>query len=147
MKENILARDFATNVPNEKWLTDVTEFSIPVDNRKLYLSPIMYFCDNSIIEYELSFKNDNQFVLKMFDKATKKYHEAKPIFPSDRGFQYTSNIFKNKIEEAGITQSMSRVGKYIDNEPMKGSFGTLKAEIFYGKTFKTLEELKDKIIE
>jgi putative transposase len=146
-KENILARDFTSNAPNEKWLTDVTEFSIPGDSRKLYLSPIMDLYDNSIIEYELSFKNNNQLVFKMFDRATNKYPKAKPIFHSDRGFQYTSNIFKSKIEEAGMIQSMSRVGKCIDNGPMEGFFGTLKTEMFYGKKFKTLEELREKIIE
>lgn len=146
-KENILARDFTANSPNEKWLTDVTEFSIPGDNRKLYLSPIMDLYDNSIIEYELSFKNNNQLVFKMFDKAIKHYPDAKPIFHSDRGFQYTGNIFKNKIEEAGMTQSMSRVGKCIDNGPMEGFFGTLKTEMYHGKKFKTLEDLKKRIIE
>ena len=146
-KENILARDFAAKVPNEKWLTDVTEFSISGDNRKLFLSPIMDLYDNSIIEYRLSFKNNNHLVFSMFDKAIEKYPDAKPIFHSDRGFQYTGNIFKNKIEEAGMTQSMSRVGKCIDNGPMEGFFGTLKTEMFYGKTFKTLEELRDKIVQ
>lgn len=58
----------------------------------------------SIIEYELSFKNNNQLVFKMFDKVTQKYPDAKPIFHSDRGFQYTGNMFKSKIEEAGMTQ-------------------------------------------
>lgn len=146
-KENILARDFTAKTPNEKWLTDVTEFSIPGDSRKLYLSPIMDLYDNSIIVYELSFRNNNQLVFKMFDKAIEKYPDAKPIIHSDRGFQYTNNIFKNKIEDAGMIQSMSRVGKCIDNGPMEGFFGTLKAEMFYGKTFKSLEELKDRIVE
>jgi putative transposase len=146
-KENILARDFTAKGPNEKWLTDVTEFSISGDNRKLYLSPIMDLYDNSIIVYELSYRNTNQLVFKMFDKAIKKYPDAKPIFHSDRGFQYTNNVFKNKIDEAGMAQSMSRVGKFIDNGPMEGFFGTLKTEMFYGKNFKSLEELKDRIIE
>lgn len=143
-KENILSRDFTTNAPNEKWLTDVTEFSIPGDSRKLYLSPIMDLYDNSIIEYRFSFKNNNHLVFSMFDKAIEKHPDAKPIFHSNRGFQYTGNLFKNKIEEAGMTQSMSRVGKCIDNGPMEGFFGTLKVEIFYGKKFKILEELKEK---
>jgi len=147
IKENILARNFAANAPNEKWLSDVTEFSIPGDSRKLYLSSIMDLYDNSIIEYELSFKNNNQLVFKMFDRATKKYPEAKPIFHSDRGFQYTSNIFKRKVEETGMIQSMSRVGKCTDNGPMEGFFGIIKTEMFYGKTFKTLEELRERIIE
>jgi len=84
VKENILSRDFTAEFPNEKWLTDVTEFSIPGDNRKLYLSPIMDLYDNSIVEYELSFRNNNQLVFKMFDKAIKKHPDAKPIFHSDR---------------------------------------------------------------
>lgn len=146
-KENILARDFTANAPNEKWLTDVTEFSIPGDSRKLYLSSIMDLYDNSIIEYELSFKNNNQLVFRMFDKAIKNYPDAKPIFHSDRGFQYTGNTFKSKIEKVGMTQSMSRVRKCIDNGPMEGFFGILKTEMFYGKKFKTLEELRAKIVE
>ena len=146
-KENILSRDFASKLPNEKWLTDVTEFSIPGESKKLYLSPIIDLYDNSIIEYELSFKNNNHLVFSMFEKAIKKYPDARPIFHSDRGFQYTSSIFKNKIEEANMIQSMSRVGRCIDNGPMEGFFGTLKSEMFYGKTFKTLEELKERIVE
>jgi len=147
IKENILARDFKAEKPNEKWLTDVTEFSIQGDSRKLYLSPIMDLCDNSIIEYELSFRNNNQIVFKMFDNAIKKYPDAKPIFHSDRGFQYTSNVFKKKIDTAGMKQSMSRVGKCIDNGPMEGFFGIIKSEMFYGKKFDSLEDLKAKIIE
>lgn len=133
--------------PNEKWLTDVTEFSIPSESKKLYLSPIMDLYDNSIVEYELSFKNNNPLVFKMFDKAIQKNPNARPIFHSDRGFQYTGNAFKYKLKGAGMTQSMSRVGKCIDNGPMEGFFGILKTEMFYGKKFQTLEELKDKIVE
>lgn len=146
-KENILSRDFASESPNEKWLTDVTEFTIPGDSRKLHLSPIMDLYDNSIIEYELSFKNNNPLVFKMFDRAIEKYPDARPIFHSDRGFQYTNNTFKSKINKAGMIQSMSRVGKCIDNGPMEGFFGILKTEMFYGKTFKSLEGLKEAIIK
>ncbi len=144
-KENVLARDFNADKPNEKWLTDVTEFSMPTDTRKLYLSPIMDLYDNSIIEYELSYSNNNQLVFKMFDRAVKNNPGAKPIFHSDRGFQYTSNVFKAKIEKAKMTQSMSRVGKCIDNGPMEGFFGILKSEMFYGKKFSSMEQLIQEI--
>ncbi|OHW61198.1 integrase core domain protein [Andreesenia angusta] len=145
VKENFLARNFTASRPNEKWLTDVTEFSISGESRKLYLSPIMDLYDNSIVEYELSFKNNNQLVFKMFDRAVSNNPTAKPIFHSDRGFQYTSCAFKSKIEKANMQQSMSRVGKCIDNGPMEGFFGTLKTEMFYGKSFSTMECLKEKI--
>lgn len=146
-KENVLSRDFTSSEPNEKWLTDVTQFSIPEDNRRLYLSPIMDLYDNSIIEFNLSYKNNNYLVFTMFDNARKKHPNAKPILHSDRGYQYTSQHFKDRIEKARMTQSMSRVGKCIDNGPMEGFFGTLKVEMFYGKKFKSLDELKERIIE
>ena len=145
IKENIIARDFNSTAPNEKWLTDLTEFSIPGDSRKLYLSPIMDLYDNSIIEYNLSLKNNNHLVFSMFDKAIEKHPDAKPIFHSDRGFQYTSHLFRKKLEDARMTQSMSRVGKCIDNGPMEEFFGTLKTKMFYDKKFKTLEDLIEKI--
>jgi len=146
VKDNVLSRDFTASMPNEKWLTDVTEFSIPCDNRKLFLSPIMDLYDNSILEYELSFSNNNILVFKMFDRAVLNNPTAKPIVHSDRGFQYTNNNFKSKLDDAGMIQSMSRVGKCIDNGPMEGFFGTLKTEMFYGKKFQSMENLIAKII-
>lgn len=69
----------------------------------------------------------------MFDKAIRKYLSATPIFHRDRGFQYTSKVFKNKLDESNMIQSMSRVDKCIDNGPMESSFGILKSEMFYLK--------------
>jgi len=139
--KNILARNFTASKPNEKWLTDVSEFKIQNQSKKLYLSPIFDLYDNSIITYNLSFTNNNQLVFKMFDKAIKKYPNAKPLFHSDRGYQYTSKVFKNKLEKANMTQSMSRVGKCIDNGPMEGFFGILKSEMFYLNKYKDFDEL------
>lgn len=147
IKDNILNRDFVAEKPNEKWLTDVTEFAIPCDSRKLFLSPILDLCGNTIVEFELSHSNNNQLVYRMFDSAIEKNPGAKPLFHNDRGFQYTSRYFNCKLEAAGMIQSMSRVGKCIDNGPMEGFFGTLKAEMFYGKRFDSMEKLKAKIIE
>ncbi len=145
-RENILKREFNAKKPNEKWLTDITEFRIPGEKRILYLSAILDLYDKSIIEYELSYRSNVDIVFKMFDNAIEKYPNAKPIFHSDRGAQYTSKAFKRKVEEQGMTQSMSRVGKCIDNGPMEGFFGILKTEMFYGKEFNSLEELKEKIV-
>ena len=80
-----------------------------------------------------------------FDLAKEKFPYAKPIFHSNRGFQYTSKQFKIKLNEAGMIQSMSRVGKCIDNGPMEAFWGTLKAEMFYGLKFNSLDELMLKI--
>ncbi len=60
---------------------------------------------------------------------------------SDRGFQYTSKLFRAKLEKAGMTQSMSRVGRYIDNGPMEGFWGILKSEMYYLRKFTDEQEL------
>ena len=145
--ENILARDFHADYPNQKWLTDITEFKIPGSKQKLYLSAILDLFDNSIIAYKFSTTNNNQLVFDTFDLAIEKYPFAKPIFHSDRGFQYTSKVFKCKLDEAGMIQSMSRVGKCIDNGPMEAFWGILKSEMFYGIKFDDLDSLKNKIEE
>ena len=145
--ENILKRDFNALYPNEKWLTDITEFKITGQKTKLYLSAILDLYSKEIIAYKISTSNNNQLVFETFDLAMKKFPDAKPIFHSERGFQYTSKIFKLKLDEAGMIQSMSRVGKCIDNGPMEAFWGTLKSEMFYGIKFDGLDDLQSKIEE
>ena len=91
--ENKLGRDFYATKPNEKWTTDVTEFKIPGEKKKLYLSAIIDLYDRYPVSYVISCRNDNRLVFKTFDKAIESNPDAKPIFHSDRGFQYTSKVF------------------------------------------------------
>ena len=127
--------------------TDITEFKITGQKTKLYLSAILDLYSKEIIAYKISTSNNNQLVFETFDLAMEKFPDAKPIFHSDRGFQYTSKIFKLKLDEAGMIQSMSRVGKCIDNGPMEAFWGTLKSEMFYGIKFDSLDDLQSKIEE
>ena len=89
----------------------------------------------------LSERNDNPLVYKTFDKAVKANPDAHPLFHSDRGFQYTGRVFHQKLVQAGMTQSMSRVARCIDNGPMEGFWGILKRERYYGKRFTSKQEL------
>ena len=145
--ENILSRDFSANYPNEKWLTDVTEFKVIGQKHKIYLCSILDLYDKSIVAYTISFRNDNKLVFDTFDKAITLNPTAKPIFHSDRGFQFTSKVFKVKLDQQGMIQSMSRVGKCIDNGPMEAFWGTLKSEMYYLNKFYTTDNLVNSIIE
>ena len=138
--ENILNRDFSEATPNKKWLTDVTELKLN-NGTKAYLSAILDLGDNSIVSYVLGHSNNNQLVFDTFDLAIKNNHKAKPLFHSDRGFQYTNKIFKLKLDSISATQSMSRVGRCIDNGPMEGFWGIIKSEMYYLRKFNTFEEL------
>lgn len=139
--ENILNRDFKAAVPFEKWLTDVTEFKYGSEVKKLYLSAILDLYDRRIIAYKIGDRNNNELVFTTFDEAISLYPNAKPIFHSDRGFQYTNKMFHQKLVDAGMIQSMSRVGRCLDNAPMEGWWGIVKSEMYYLKKFTSREEL------
>ena len=128
--ENILQRDFYATAPNQKWATDVTEFKVPGEKKKLYLSAILDLYDRYPVAYVVSARNDNRLVFKTFDKAITANPSAKPIFHSDRGFQYTSKMFQKKLEKQEMKQSMSRVGHCIDNGPTEGFWGIIKSEMY-----------------
>ncbi len=118
--ENVLDRQFHADKPNQKWLTDVTEFKWYEDivTHKVYLSAILDLFDRRIVAFVIGDRNDNPLVFKTFDKAVKANPDAHPLFHSDRGFQYTNRTFHYMLEKAGMTQSMSRVAHCIDNGPM-----------------------------
>ena len=128
--ENVLNREFYADAPNEKWLTDVTEFKYYVgpEIRKLYLSAILDLYDKRIVAYKIGDSNNNQLVFDNFDKAVSLNPGAHPLFHSDRGYQYTSKAFYEKLQTAKMRQSMSRVGRCIDNGPMESFWGMLKSE-------------------
>ena len=129
----------------QKWVTDISEFKYGVgeDNKKgkLYLSVILDLCDRRPVAFVYSTRNDNPLVFDRFDKAVAANPGATPLLHSDRGYQYTSKAFRRRILAAGMTQSMSRVARCIDNGPMEGFWGLMKREMYYGKKYKTKEEL------
>lgn len=97
--------------------------------------------DNSIVSFAMGKSNNNRLVFETFDMAVSKYPDARPLFHSDRGFQYTSKEFKAKLDKHGMKQSMSRVGCCIDNGPMEGFWGALKCEMYYLNEFKDYDSL------
>ena len=139
--ENILNREFTANTANEKWCTDVTEMKYGSEGEKAYLSAILDLKSRDIVSFAVGRSNNNQLVFDTFDLAIRKYPDAHPLFHSDRGFQYTSKVFKSKLDKQGMQQSMSRVGRCIDNGPMEGFWGILKCEMYYLNQFETYDEL------
>lgn len=144
--ENVLNRAFESSEFGTKWLTDVTEMKCGAQN-KAYLSAILDLADKSIVSFVVGHSNNNELVFRTFDLAHQAHPEARPIFHSDRGFQYTSKIFKKKLDDSGMTQSMSRVSRCIDNGPMESFWGMMKSEMYYLNKFDTYEELEKAVVE
>ena len=144
--ENLLNRDFNTDKPNEKWCTDVTEIRVPLTGEKLYISPILDLYDNYPIALEVSERNDAILVNRTLEAAHLAYPGATPLFHSDRGFAYTRSVFKTQLEEYGMTQSMSRVSRCIDNGPCESFQGRFKDILFVlYPNIKNKEEMKEAI--
>jgi transposase InsO family protein len=139
--ENLLNREFQADMPNEKWVTDVTEFKYG-HGQKAYFSAILDLHDNSIVSSVLGHSNNNPLVFKTLEQALEATPGSTPMLHSDRGFQYTSTRFKEMLEAASMKQSMSRVGRCIDNGPMESFWGTLKCEKYYLHTYQTFDQLK-----
>jgi putative transposase len=137
---NVLERQFKANRPNEKWATDVTEFS--VGGQKLYLSPIVDLYNGEIVAFETSRRPLFPMIEGMLQKAFEKLRpNERPLLHSDQGWQYRMPMYCQALRRHGITQSMSRRGNCLDNAVMESFFGTLKSEFYYLNRFRDLHEL------
>jgi putative transposase len=141
---NLLKRNFHADNPNEKLVTDITEFK--VSGNKLYLSPIIDLFNGEIISYELSEKPNFKQVVAMLKKSFKKIpNQTNLILHSDQGWQYQMRQYQRLLKDKGITQSMSRKGNCLDNAVIESFFGILKSELFYINKYKSISQLKKDI--
>ncbi|MGY6172226.1 IS3 family transposase [Candidatus Mycoplasma pogonae] len=141
INKNQKTRDFSTTKTNQKWVTDVTQFSFK--EQKIFLSPIMDLHTREIIAYDISKSPDFKQIKKMLQQAFNKFNNLKGlIFHSDQGWQYQMKKYQNALEEKGIIQSMSRKGNCLDNSIMENFFGILKREMFYGHEHE-FEDIED----
>lgn len=137
--KNLLNRDFQTDHPNHKWVTDISY--IPTEQGFLYLSVIRDLFDNSIVAYKTSRQQTVTLVLDTIRSAMEKETVAGELqLHSDQGFQYTSHAYFNLTKEYGITPSMSRRGNPYDNAMAENFFSILKTECVYRQRIQTFEQ-------
>lgn len=132
--KNIIERDFHADSPNTKWLTDITEFAIPAG--KVYLSPIIDCYDGMVVSWKIGRTPDSILVNKMLDEAINTLKPSEhPLIHTDRGCHYRWPGWIKRMEDAGLTRSMSKKGCSPDNAACEGFFGRLKNETFYGRSW------------
>ena len=137
---NLLKRQFEADAPNQKWVTDVTEFS--VGDRKLYLSPIMDLFDRQVISYAIGTSPNLELANTSLRGALATLENGqKPLVHSDQGFQYQHNSWRTLLADAGAVQSMSRKANCYDNAVMENFFGHLKEELFHRLRFLNTDAL------
>jgi len=143
---NLLERSFEAARPNQKWVTDVTEFSL--FGQKLYLSPILDLCSRDIVSYTIYDQPVMPMVTEMLEKAFARIPDSTNlILHSDQGWQYQHKRYQRMLKGKGIRQSMSRKGNCLDNAVIENFFGVLKSELLYLQKFESVEHFRAELID
>lgn len=142
---DLLGRNFEATHPNQKWVTDVTEFSL--FGQKLYLSPIIDLCSRDIVSYAICEHPRFSLVMDMLQQALRELPDGTNlILHSDQGWQYQQKPYQRMLIEKGIRQSMSRKGNCLDNAVIESFFAVLKSELLYLQEFDSMEHFKQELI-
>lgn len=142
---NLINREFTATAPNQKWTTDITEFSI--GGEKIYLSPVLDMYNSEIVSYIISRHPNLSQVLKMAENAFHSIPDnTNLIMHSDQGWQYQHKRYQELLKSKGISQSMSRKGNCLDNSIMENFFGILKSELLYIKKYRTINDFEPDLI-
>ena len=117
--------------------------------KKLYLDPFLDMFNGEILNYSITQTPSAVGILSAQKRAIEITSDCqyRRTFHSDRSWAYQMEAYSSALKENKIFQSMSRKGNCLDHSPMENFFGILKQEKYYGKTFKTYEELKEAIEE
>lgn len=145
--ENLVNRDFKATAPNEKWLTDISEFQIAAG--KVYLSPMIDCFDGQVVSWSIGTRPDAELVNTMLDAAIETIpgDSERPVVHSDRGAHYRWPGWLSRIADAKLIRSMSRKGCSPDNAACEGFFGRLKTEMFYPRNWQStsIEQFKQEL--
>lgn len=137
--DNILDRQFTTEAPDTKWVSDVTEFRVA--GRKVYLSPVYDLCDHSVLSYTTATSPTTEFTARSLSQALSIHQPAQGLLiHTDQGLHYQHSSWRTQILAHQAVQSMSGKGNCFDNAVMENFFGHLKAEMYHGEHFTTVNE-------
>ena len=138
---NLIDRDFVATRPNQKWTTDITQVNI--QDKKLYLSPILDMFNGEIISYSISFSPDLKMVVSMLNNALNRVKDTDGlIIHSDQGWHYQHLKYQQILKNHGVIQSMSRKGNCLDNAIMENFFGLMKNELLYLQKWDSIDQFK-----
>lgn len=139
VKDNLLKQNFTAKIPNSVWVGDVSY--IKTFQGFLFLAIVKDLCTKQIVGYAMSDKFDSSLVINALDNAVKLYKPNNSlIFYSDRGSQYASLKFQERLQFHGVKGSMSHSGNPCDNAVAESFFSSLKCELVHLTTFFTKEQ-------
>lgn len=140
--ENVLAQDFQADAPNRKWVTDITY--LWTHSGWVYVAAVMDLFSRRIVGWSVSDSLATPLVCAALRQAIESRRpDCKELLHhSDRGSQYTSEVYQKTLQTLGITCSMSNTGCCYDNAVMERFFWSLKHEWTNHRSYANLEEAR-----
>jgi putative transposase len=144
--DNLLARDFQADTPNQKWLADFTY--IWTAEGWLYVAVVLDLFSRRIVGWSMKADRDASLVMEALMMAVWRRGKADALLHhSDQGSQYTSEQFQRLLADHGITCSMSRSGNVWDNSAIESFFSSLKTERTARKTYRTRDAVRADVFD
>ncbi len=144
--DNLLAQDFATDAPNQRWVADITYLA--TNQGWLYLAVVMDLYSRRIVGWSMNRWINRHLVIDALRMALDARQPAGAlIHHSDRGAQYTSDDFRDELDKHGIQCSMSGRGNCYDNAVVESFFGLLKRERVNRVRYRTRDEAKADVFD
>jgi transposase InsO family protein len=144
--ENVLARQFCPERPDEVWTSDITY--VRTREGWLYLVVFLDLYSRLVVGWAVSESLEVGFVERAFLQGQARRGGAvSPLIHSDRGSHYANAAFRGRLSAWGCGQSMSRKANCWDNAVTESFFGVLKNELAHHERFVTRQEAKDKIFD
>jgi transposase InsO family protein len=137
---DLVRRSFRRDRPNELWMTDITEH--PTREGKVYCAVVLDAFSRFIVGWWIDSTQTTKLVLNALGMATqRRQHRDGLVIHSDRGVQFTSWAFSQRVRDAGIAPSMGAVGSAFDNAMVESFWGRMQVELFNRRRWKTRIEL------
>lgn len=143
---NVLNREFDAELPNQKWVTDIT--FIPTQEGWLYLAAVIDLYSRKVVGWSMADHMRTSLVSDALNMAIVQRCPGKGLLHhSDRGVQYTSEDYMHLLQSHEMIPSMSRKGNCWDNAPMESFWATLKTELVNDEDYMTREQAQASIFE
>jgi transposase InsO family protein len=142
---DLVNRDFTAPAPNRLWVADATR--IPCAQGAFWLAAVRDAFSNRIVGWRCSDRCDTDLILGALEYAvwSRGIRDGQVVHHSDRGSNYTSLRFGQRLDDHGILASMGSVGDSYDNALMENFFSTLKTELVYRKSWRTRDEAENEL--
>jgi putative transposase len=142
---DLIRRDFTAEKPDQRWCGDLTE--VPTDDGKLYLATVLDLASRRLPGFAMGEHHDAPLARAAIcmAAAVRGGQVAGVVFHSDKGGEYTGNVFADACAGLGTIQSMGRVGSALDNAAAESFNSTLEWELLSRRRFATKDQARREV--